>query len=100
MNPLELSGVAKSFTMHLQGGVRLPVVANVTFEVAAGRCAVLGGPSGIGKSSILKMIFGNYRVDTGHILVQTNGQSVDVARAEPRRILELRERAISYVSQF
>ena len=26
MRPLELSGVAKTFTMHLQGGVRLPVL--------------------------------------------------------------------------
>ena len=54
--PLVVSEVAKSFTMHLRDGIRLPVIANVTFAVAAGECAVLGGPSGIGKSSILKML--------------------------------------------
>jgi alpha-D-ribose 1-methylphosphonate 5-triphosphate synthase subunit PhnL len=58
---LELRDAAKSFTMHLQGGLRLPVVAGVNFSVAAGECVALVGPSGAGKSSILKMIFGNYR---------------------------------------
>ena len=61
---LDIRGLSKSFTMHLQGGVRLPVVEGVTFKVAAGSCAVLGGPSGAGKSSILKMIFGSYRCDS------------------------------------
>ena len=67
---LELAGVAKTFTMHLQGGVRLPVVSGVGFSVMPGECAVLAGPSGAGKSSILKMIFGNYRCDRGQILVR------------------------------
>ena len=35
---LELRDVAKSFTMHLQGGVRLAVVAGVTFSVRGGEC--------------------------------------------------------------
>ena len=56
--------------MHLQGGIRLPVVAGVAFDVKAGECAVLAGPSGAGKSSILKMIFGNYRCDAGSIVVR------------------------------
>ena len=56
---IEMTGAEKTFTMHLQGGVRLPVVRGVTFQVKAGECVVLSGPSGAGKSSILKMIFGN-----------------------------------------
>jgi alpha-D-ribose 1-methylphosphonate 5-triphosphate synthase subunit PhnL len=97
---LALDGVAKTFTMHLQGGVTLPVVAGVDFAVRAGTCAVLGGPSGIGKSSILKMIFGNYRCDAGRILLRHDGETHDVATGGPRTILSLRRRAISYVSQF
>jgi alpha-D-ribose 1-methylphosphonate 5-triphosphate synthase subunit PhnL len=100
MPALTLDGVSKTFTMHLQGGIRLPVVSGVSFAVSPGACAVLGGPSGIGKSSILKMIFGNYRCDAGRILVHTDDDAVDVAIAQPRRILALRNRAISYVSQF
>ena len=50
---IEILGAEKSFTMHLQGGVRLPVVSGVSFQVNAGECVVLSGPSGAGKSSIL-----------------------------------------------
>jgi alpha-D-ribose 1-methylphosphonate 5-triphosphate synthase subunit PhnL len=101
MNPLlQLTGVAKTFTMHLQGGIRLPVVAGVEFAVAAGECVALGGPSGVGKSSVLKMIFGNYRCDAGQILIRRNGEQIDVAGAGPRAILKLRRTTIGYVSQF
>ena len=97
---IELYGVAKNFIMHLQGGVRLSVVADVAFAVKAGECVVLDGPSGVGKSSVLKMIFGSYRCDRGQILVHRGAQHIDVADAAPRRILGLRRDAIAYVSQF
>ena len=97
---LELVGIGKSFTMHLQGGIRLSVVADVTFAVSRGECVVLAGPSGVGKSSLLKMIFGSYRCDRGRILVQRGAQQIDVAAADPRRILALRRDTIGYVSQF
>jgi alpha-D-ribose 1-methylphosphonate 5-triphosphate synthase subunit PhnL len=97
---LELAGVAKTFTMHLQGGIRLPVVAGVEIVVRSGECVVLAGPSGAGKSSILKMIFGSYRCDHGRILVRQGDDVVDVASADPRRIIGLRRDTIGYVSQF
>jgi alpha-D-ribose 1-methylphosphonate 5-triphosphate synthase subunit PhnL len=97
---LELAGVAKSFVMHLQDSVELPVIAEANFSLASAECAVLAGPSGVGKSSILKMIFGSYRCDRGSIWVREGGQLVDVAAADPRRILKLRAKLIGYVSQF
>lgn len=98
--PLIVSEVAKSFTMHLRGGLVLPVISNVSFSVAAGECVVLGGPSGIGKSSILKMLYGNYAVDQGQILVDHGGRIVDIASADPRTVLEVRRGTLGYVSQF
>ncbi|MFP3543267.1 phosphonate C-P lyase system protein PhnL [Rhizobium sp. SIMBA_035] len=98
--PLVVSEVAKSFTMHLRDGIKLPVVSDVSFSVAAGECVVLGGPSGIGKSSLLKMIYGNYAVDTGQILVNHQGKVVDLASADPRTIIEVRKQSLGYVSQF
>ena len=97
---LQVSDAAKTFTMHLQGGIRLPVVAGVNFEVHPGECVVLSGPSGAGKSSILKIIFGNYRCDAGKIAVRHQGEVVDIASAEPRDILQVRKVTIGYVSQF
>ncbi|PSH66461.1 MULTISPECIES: phosphonate C-P lyase system protein PhnL [Phyllobacterium] len=98
--PLVVSDVAKSFTMHLRDGIRLPVVANVSFSIKAGECAVLGGPSGAGKSSILKMIYGNYAVDAGQIIVPYRDRLIDVAAADPRTMLGIRRDMIGYVSQF
>jgi len=97
---LELSGVGKTFTMHLQGGVRLSVVSDVSFTAEPGECVVLAGPSGAGKSSILKMIFGSYRCDRGHIMVRSGSDMVDLATAQPRQVLTLRRHVIGYVSQF
>jgi alpha-D-ribose 1-methylphosphonate 5-triphosphate synthase subunit PhnL len=97
---IDISQAEKTFTMHLQGGIELPVVSGVTFQVEPGECVVLSGPSGAGKSSILKMIFGNYRCDGGRIGIRHQGELVDLARAEPRQILSVRRATIGYVSQF
>lgn len=101
MSPMiDISNASKTFTMHLQDGVRLPVVSGVSIQVNSGECVVLSGPSGAGKSSLLKMIFGNYRCDRGRISVRHNEAMIDVATAEPRDILRIRRQTIGYVSQF
>jgi alpha-D-ribose 1-methylphosphonate 5-triphosphate synthase subunit PhnL len=97
---IEMFNAEKTFTMHLQGGIELPVVRGVSFDVAPGECVVLSGPSGAGKSSILKMIFGNYRCDGGRIDIRHQGAVIDLARAEPRQVLSVRRSTIGYVSQF
>jgi alpha-D-ribose 1-methylphosphonate 5-triphosphate synthase subunit PhnL len=100
MLPLCVRDIAKTFVMHLRGGLRLPVFSDVSFQVASGECLVLGGPSGVGKSSILKMLYGNYGVDAGEILIAHGGQSVDLAKALPREVLDIRRLTLGYVSQF
>jgi alpha-D-ribose 1-methylphosphonate 5-triphosphate synthase subunit PhnL len=97
---IEIDNAEKTFTMHLQGGVQLPVVRGVSFAVEPGECVVLAGPSGAGKSSILKMIFGNYRCDGGCIGIRHQGAVINLATAEPRQILSVRRATIGYVSQF
>ncbi len=97
---IDIADAKKTFTMHLQGGIELPVVSGVTFHVNPGECVVLSGPSGAGKSSILKMIFGNYRCDSGRIGIRHRGAVIDLAAAEPRQVLNIRRSTIGYVSQF
>ena len=96
---LDVRDVAKSFTMHLRGGIRLPRVDDVTFAVAPGECVVLGGPSGAGKSSILKMVYGNYAVDAGAILVDSGERPSSTSRtASPRAVLAAAPRRRSAMS--
>jgi alpha-D-ribose 1-methylphosphonate 5-triphosphate synthase subunit PhnL len=108
---LAVTGVDKTFTMHLQGGQRLAVLHGLTFAVHAGECVALGGASGAGKSSILKMVYGNYAVDRGSIELRTGSGAdinininininIDIAAADPRQVLAARRNAMGYVSQF
>jgi alpha-D-ribose 1-methylphosphonate 5-triphosphate synthase subunit PhnL len=97
---LELHSVAKTFTLHLLGAEELAVVRGVSLSVAPGECVILVGPSGSGKSSVLRMIYGNYRCEAGSILFRNRGGTSDIAAALPREIIELRRSHIGYVSQF
>jgi alpha-D-ribose 1-methylphosphonate 5-triphosphate synthase subunit PhnL len=100
MTTLRLVDIAKTFTLYNQGGARLQVLARTSLSVDAGECVALVGPSGIGKSTLLRIAYGNYGADGGRILVETAHGSVDVARASPREILGLRRSVIGHVSQF
>jgi alpha-D-ribose 1-methylphosphonate 5-triphosphate synthase subunit PhnL len=93
---IHVEGVSKSFTLHDQGGVSIPVMRNASLAVAPGRCVALTGRSGAGKSTLMRMIYGNYLTGGGRILVD----GVDVAHATPREILALRRATLGYVSQF
>jgi alpha-D-ribose 1-methylphosphonate 5-triphosphate synthase subunit PhnL len=97
---LRTEGLEKSFLLHTQGGVRLDVLRGVDIAVRAGECLALHGPSGSGKSSLMRCLYGNYRAESGRILVRHEGREVDIAAAEPREILAVRQTTIGYVSQF
>ena len=97
---IEAIGLAKSFTLHGQGGVRLEVLERIDMAVWSGECVVLDAPSGHGKSTLLRALYGNYRVDRGRILVRHRSERVDLAAAPPRLLLEMRRETIGYVSQY
>ena len=97
---LQARGLAKHFTLHLRGGVRLDVLRDVDLEVRAGECVALAGPSGAGKSTLLRALYGNYRVDGGEIRIRHEGAMVDIASAAPREVVAVRARTLGYVSQF
>jgi alpha-D-ribose 1-methylphosphonate 5-triphosphate synthase subunit PhnL len=93
---VRVEGASKTFTLHNQGGVRLPVMTDAGLAVRPGECVALVGESGAGKSTLMRMIYGNYRTDAGRIVVG----GVDVAAADPRTVIALRRDVVGYVSQF
>lgn len=97
---LHAKGLAKTFTLHTQGGITLPVFDNIELRVKAGECVCLYGPSGAGKSTLLRSLYANYKPDAGEILVEHLGETVDLLAAEPWEVVEIRRRTIGYVSQF
>jgi alpha-D-ribose 1-methylphosphonate 5-triphosphate synthase subunit PhnL len=80
--------------------VSLPVFAQVDFTVKKGEAVILHGASGVGKSTLLRILYGNYRPSAGHVHVLHGSQFVDIVTATPRRVLEVRRRTLSFVSQF
>lgn len=97
---IEVRGLGKMFTLHNQGGIRLPVLEAVDFDAAAGDCLVLAGPSGTGKSTLLRCLYGNYLATEGSIRVRAGDDWVELVGAPEQRILALRRDVIGYVSQF
>lgn len=98
---LQMKQVSKRFTLHHQNGVELQVLSQVDLSVGPGECVVLDGPSGMGKSTLLKLIYANYRATSGQIEVrQANGRVLDLTQASPRELVRMRRDTVGYVSQF
>ena len=97
---LQARDLAKRFTLHMQGGVDIPVFEGAALSVRAGDCLVLSGPSGAGKSTLLRCLYGNYIAQAGSIRVRHCDEMVELVGAEPRVILNVRRLTLGYVSQF
>ena len=81
---IEARGLGKMFTLHNQGGIRLPVLDAVDFTASAGECLVLAGPSGAGKSTLLRCLYGNYLATEGSIRVRNGEEWVELVGAPER----------------
>ena len=98
---LQMNKLSKQFVLHLQNSTALTVLQNFNLTLSPGECVRLSGPSGMGKSTILKLAYGNYRASAGEILVRdTDGQYIDMTQASARAVLHLRAHSMGYVSQF
>jgi alpha-D-ribose 1-methylphosphonate 5-triphosphate synthase subunit PhnL len=97
---IEVENLAKTFTLHLQGGAQLRVLHGASFRVFAGECVALTGPSGAGKSTLMRSLYGNYLPHAGRIVLRADGAATDILAAGPRAVARLRRSSIGYVSQF
>ncbi len=97
---LRTEGLVKTFTLHLQGGARLPVLGGVDLLVEPGECVALAGPSGAGKSTLMRCLYGNYGAEGGRILLRHRGETVDLTAADARLVREVRRETLGHVSQF
>ncbi|MFH1080873.1 MAG: phosphonate C-P lyase system protein PhnL [Pseudomonadota bacterium] len=97
---LQVIKLAKTFVLHILGGKRLEAFQDVSFRVEAGCFLGISGPSGSGKSSILKCINRTYLPTAGTIRYESDNGTVDLAAIPEQQIIALRRRDIAYVSQF
>ena len=76
---IEVQGLGKQFTLHNQGGAVIPVLEGAAFSVAPGECVALTGESGAGKSTVMRILYGNYLAQAGSVMIG----GIDLTRAEP-----------------
>ncbi|TKH09591.1 ATP-binding cassette domain-containing protein [Peribacillus simplex] len=99
-NILEINDLSKSFILHNQRK-NIHAVSNITITVKKGEFIGITGKSGSGKSTILKSIYGTYRVQEGDIWYDSSRYgAINLAKATEREMIYLRKHEIGYVSQF
>ena len=84
---VELKDVKKSYRM---GPIEVPALRGISLQVAQGEFLAIAGPSGCGKTTLLNIIGGLDRADTGEVLVEGKNlqllSSGELARMRLRRL--------------
>ncbi len=88
-----LKNVKKIYQM---GEVQIMAAAGIDFEIRRGEFAVVVGPSGAGKTTVLNILGGMDTATEGEVLV--DGE--DIARYSPRQLTAYRRNDIGFVFQF
>ena len=78
--------------LHLRASYDRRVFTDVTFTARAGAVTVVSGPSGIGKTTLVRVLLGRRAPDRGDITI--GGRSVVVGRTVARTVTVIhRDRA-------
>jgi len=97
---LDVRGLTKRFVLHERGRT-IEAFGDLSFEAWAGELTAFVGPSGSGKSSVLRCVYRTYLPDAGRIVYRAqSGATVDLATAREQEVIALRRTEIRLVSQF
>ena len=90
---LEVHDVRKSYRL---GGIPVPALSGVSFNVMRGEFLTIFGPSGSGKSTLLHLLGGLDRPDAGKILIDGS----NILELGDNDLAQLRLTKIGFVFQF
>ncbi len=90
---VEIRNLCKSY---LRGNQRVPVLENITLDVAEGEFLALMGPSGSGKSTLLNLIAGIDGPDSGRLRVG----GVEVSALSEGQLAGWRAAHVGFIFQF
>jgi putative ABC transport system ATP-binding protein len=90
---IELKNVTKTYKM---GELTITATNNVSFGIEKGELAVVLGPSGAGKTTILNILGGMDKCDSGQIFVDGK----DISKYNNMELIKYRRNDIGFVFQF
>ena len=90
---ITLEHVVKEYRM---GEVTITAAADISFEIRKGEFAIIVGPSGAGKTTVLNLLGGMDACTAGSIVVD----GTDVSKFNAKQLTEYRRHDIGFVFQF
>jgi putative ABC transport system ATP-binding protein len=90
---VEIRNLVKSY---VRGGETVPVLVDITLDIAHGEFVALMGPSGSGKSTLLNLIAGIDKPDSGTLRVD----GLDITSLGEADLANWRARHVGFIFQF
>jgi peptide/nickel transport system ATP-binding protein len=101
---LRVSHVVKTFAQRSTGFLRrregpaFRAVDDVSLEIMRGQCFGLVGESGCGKTTLSKVVMRALEPDSGEVMYNDRGRTIDITRAEGESLMQFRRR-VQYIFQ-